>query len=134
MTPGFTKVHVSELEDAAPRFGIKGIEARFAKHALQTEILGLSHHRVAPGVRQPFGHQHRDQEEVYVVLAGGGRMKVGDEIVDLAPMDLVRVAGPVPRQLEAGEDGLELIVFGAPISEESDATMLPGWWEDEAAV
>ena len=56
----------------------------------------MAGHRVwapapAPGYRFPYGHTHKKQEEVYVVLRGSGRMKVDDEIVELKEWDAVRV-------------------------------------------
>lgn len=50
----------------------------------------------------PFGHRHREQEEVYVVVAGSGRMKAGDELVEIAEWDVIRVAPSVMRAFEAG--------------------------------
>ena len=37
-----------------------------------------------PGSRFPYGHTHKTQEEVYVVVRGSGRMKFDDEIVVLS--------------------------------------------------
>ena len=54
------------------------------------------------------------QEEVYVVVRGSGRMKVDDEIVELEEWDAVRVPPGSWRGYEAGPDGLELLVVGAP--------------------
>ena len=54
------------------------------------------------------------QEEVYVVLRGSGRMKLDDEIVELKEWDAVRVSPGTWRGYEAGPEGLEIIVMGAP--------------------
>ena len=34
------------------------------------------------------------------------------------------------RNFEAGEEGLELLAFGAPVSVGDDSEILPGWWSD----
>jgi hypothetical protein len=34
------------------------------------------------------------------------------------------------RNFEAGPDGMEVLAFGAPIAEESDGEIVPGWWTD----
>ena len=82
----------------------------------------------------PFGHRQREQEEIYFVLAGSGRMKIDDDIVDLDASDAVRVSPASVRAAEAGTDGLELLVFGAPrelgTRPGSDEEPLPGWWAD----
>ncbi|HEV7978804.1 cupin domain-containing protein, partial [Amycolatopsis sp.] len=73
-----------DLEDVGSRFdGAPDLEFRLATEALELEKSGLSYQRVPPGHRFPYGHTHRKQEEVYVVLSGSGRMKVDDEIVEL---------------------------------------------------
>ena len=78
------------------------VEGRFARKHLDSRELGVSYFRYAPGFRSPVGHRHREQEEVYVVLSGSGRVKLDDEIRDLGPWDVVRVAPPVGRAFEAG--------------------------------
>jgi mannose-6-phosphate isomerase-like protein (cupin superfamily) len=49
-----------------------------------------------------------------VVLRGSGRMKVDDEIVELKEWDAVRVPPGTWRGYEAGPEGLEILVIGAP--------------------
>ena len=61
-----------------------------------------------------YGHTHKKQDEVYVVLRGSGRMKLDDEIVELKEWDAVRVPPGTWRGYEAGPEGLELLVIGAP--------------------
>ena len=130
MPDGFTHRSLNEVEDSAPKFGFEdNQEARFASEAMETEHTGLSFHRVKPGKRQGFGHWHEDAEEVYVVLAGSGRMKLDDEIIELAERDAVRVPGPVTRAFEAGDDGLEVLAFG-PLRTDDKGDIEIGWWSD----
>lgn len=125
----YTKLNIDDVEDMAPQFGLGNVlEARFARRALELRNFGVSYERVAPNARVPFGHRHAEQEEVYVVLSGGGRMKIDDEIVELAARDLIRVPAGATRQPEAGPDGLELIAIGAPQAD--DTEMIDGWWSD----
>jgi mannose-6-phosphate isomerase-like protein (cupin superfamily) len=90
-----------------------------------------------PGQRQPghtifpYGHTHKKQEEVYVVLRGSGRMKVDDEIVELREWDAVRVPPGTWRSYEAGPEGLEILVIGAPNLGEAPREDVDGqrdWW------
>ena len=106
------------------------IEARFARSQLGSEHLGVSYFRYGSGFRSAMGHSHIEQEEVYVVVAGSGRVKLDDEIRDLRQWDVVRVAPAVVRAFEAGPDGLELIVVGSDRPEEGDGQMVPDWWTD----
>ena len=127
---GYTKLNLrDDVEDQAPRFGLASeIEARFAHDALECELTGLSYQRLSRNARVPFGHKHAGQEEIYVVLSGTGRAKLDGELVELSALDALRVAPSTMRALEAGPEGLEYIVFGAPRGERNDAEMVAGWW------
>jgi mannose-6-phosphate isomerase-like protein (cupin superfamily) len=127
---GYTKTNLKQVEDAAPRFGLSpDLEARFARKALMGESLGLSYQKIAPNFRVPFGHKHRDQEEVYVLLSGAARLKLDDDVIELAPWDAVRIDKETMRGLQAGPDGAELLAFGAGM-DPGDVEMLQGWWGD----
>jgi uncharacterized cupin superfamily protein len=131
---GWTRANLkTDVEDSATKFGYApNMEARFAAGALGLEKSAISYQRVAPGFRIPFGHSHDQQEELYVVLSGGGRLKLDEEIVEVGPMDAVRIAPEVTRGFEAGPDGAELLAFGAPNvgGPAEDAVPAPGWWSD----
>jgi len=123
-----------DLEDVGSNFdGSPELEFRLATKALELERSGLGHQRLPPGYRFPYGHTHRTQEEVYVVLSGGGRMKLDDEIVELAEGDAVRVAPGTWRGYEAGPEGLEILVIGAPNLGDDPRGDVEGrrdWWAD----
>jgi mannose-6-phosphate isomerase-like protein (cupin superfamily) len=124
---GFTVINLREVEDSAPKFGYTDHSARFARGPLGLEKTGLSLQRLEPGLRGPFAHTHGEQEEIYVVVAGSGRMKGGDEVVELREWDAVRVGPGITRLFEAGDDGLEFIAFGAPSAGGmGDAEMVDG--------
>jgi mannose-6-phosphate isomerase-like protein (cupin superfamily) len=129
---GYTVVHLRQVEDQAPKFGYApDLESRFARRALALENSGLSYFKVAPGFRVPFGHHHADQEEVYVVVAGSARIKLGEEVVDLGTWDAVRVAPEVTRGMEGGPEGAEILAFGAPSNENADAQMVRDFWPSD---
>jgi mannose-6-phosphate isomerase-like protein (cupin superfamily) len=126
---GYTIVNLRDLPDAGARFGLREtLAARFARKALESERSGLSLQRLAPAARSPFGHRHREQEETYVVLAGSGRIRLGDEVRELRAWDAIRVAPAVMRAFEAGPDGLEYLAFGAPVPAEQDSELDPQFW------
>ncbi len=124
---GYAIVNLDEVEDMAPKFGFGETgEARFARAPLAAREVGVSLHRLKPGARQAFGHRHHRDEEIYVVLAGGGHVAVDEEVRELRPLDAVRVAPGSVRAFEAGTDGLELLAMGAHHA--GDAAIEPGFW------
>ncbi len=128
---GYTIVNLKEVEDQAPRLGHSpNLEARFARVPLELENSGISYFRVAPNFRTPFGHKHQQQEEVYVLVGGSARAKLGDEVLELKALDAVRVSPETVRGFEAGPEGAEYIAFGAPNTENRDAELVPNWWTD----
>jgi uncharacterized cupin superfamily protein len=120
-------VNLKELDDSAVQFGMSpNVEARFGRKALGAQRGGISYQRLAPNFRHPFGHRHAEQEELYVILSGSGRTKVGDEIRELRPFDTLRVSPGLARGFEAGPDGLEMLAFGA--GESGDAEIVDDFW------
>ncbi len=127
----YTHVNLKEVEDQAPRFGLSPqLEMRMGRVALGLENSGVSYFRMAPGFRVPFGHQHKQQEEVYVLVNGSARIKVGDEVRELKQWDAVRFHKDTMRGVEAGDDGAEFILIGAPNTGPGDAETVQGWWSD----
>ena len=63
-----------------------------------------------------------------MILSGSGRVKLDDEIRDVGPWDILRVAPPVVRAFEAGPEGLEMIIAGSARPEEGDGEMLEVQW------
>jgi mannose-6-phosphate isomerase-like protein (cupin superfamily) len=126
----YTKKNLREVENQAPNFGMPAeLEARFARRALDGETLGLSLMTLAPNFRIPFGHKHEGHEEVYVVVRGSARIKVEDDVVELAEWDAIRFPKNTMRDVEAGPDGVEYLAFGAG-DDPLDAEMVQGWWTE----
>ncbi len=125
------KNFMDDIEDSAASRNVQGLEARFARGALESVHLGVTLFRYAPNHRVPFGHRHREQEEVYLVVAGSGRVRLEDETRDLRQWDLVRVAPSVARGFEAGPDGMDLVAIGSDRPEGGDGEQSDdGWWGD----
>jgi mannose-6-phosphate isomerase-like protein (cupin superfamily) len=125
----FAIKNLKEIDDAAADRG-PNVEARFARKHLDSEHLGVSYFRYGPGYRSPAGHRHREQEEAYVVVSGSGRVKLGDEVVEVRQWDVVRVAPHVVRTFEGGPDGIELLAIGSDRPEGGDGEMVEGHWSE----
>ena len=128
----YTKINLKrDVEDMAPRFGYAPqMESRFARKDLGLEQSGFSYFKLQPDFRAPFGHTHDTQEELYVVIGGSATVNLDGDEVELGPLEAVRIAPGTKRGLQAGPDGVELLAFGAPNTDNKDVEMLPGWWGD----
>lgn len=125
----YTHKNLRQVEDAAVEYGFSETqEARFPREDLRAESTGLAYQVFRPGKRSAFAHRHKDAEEIYVVLSGSGRIKLDDDIVELSAMDAIRVAPAVARAFEAGDDGLEILVFGPRHAD--DAEMVEAFWSE----
>jgi mannose-6-phosphate isomerase-like protein (cupin superfamily) len=125
---GYTHLNLKDdVENSAERFGLApDLEARFGRNALGLAGGGFSYQRLAPDFTPPTGHRHGAQEEVYVILAGSGRVKLEDEVREVSQWDVVRVAPQTARGFAAGPDGLELLAIG--FGQGGDADMLEDFW------
>ena len=124
----FTIANLKELEDSAGK-RVPGIEGRFARSHLDSDHLGVSYLRYAPGVRSSIGHSHREQEEAYVIISGSGRIRLDDEIRELRQWDVVRVAPSTVRAFEAGDEGIEFIAIGSDRPEGGDGVTAEISWD-----
>jgi 2-hydroxychromene-2-carboxylate isomerase/quercetin dioxygenase-like cupin family protein len=81
---------------------------------LEAGTLGARLWRLAPGQHSTL-HRHREEAELYVVLAGTGRIRVGPDTHTLAPLSAVLVEPEVERQVfnDTADDALWLVA-GAP--------------------
>ena len=123
-----------DLEDISSRFdGAPDLEFRLATKALELEKSGLGYQRIPPNYRFPYVHTHQRQEGVYAGLRGSGRLTLDDEIIELKEWDAVRVSPGTWRGYEAGPEGLEIFVIGAPNLGEEPRDDVEGqrdWWTD----
>ena len=124
-------VNLLEIDDSVEG-RVPGLQGRFSRKYLDSRDLGISHWRYAPNTRNPGGHSHREQEEAYVVVAGSGRVRLGDEVRDIVQWDVIRVAPAVVRAFESGPDGLDLIAVGGPKPQEGDGVRPDSPWPDAA--
>ena len=124
-------VKVSDVPDQGPNLGIApNVEIRFLRNDLGCENCGVSYIRVAPNHRQQSGHRHKVQEEIYMLVSGSARAKVGDDVFEMQPWTAVRVPNDTVRAFEAGREGAEFVAIGAPNTGPGDAIDEPEFWRD----
>lgn len=84
---------------------------------LEAAELGSRMWRLEPG-QASTKHKHFSQEELYVLLEGTGRVRIGEEVLTLAPLDTLLVEPDTVRQLFNDTDADQLwLVVGAPREE-----------------
>jgi quercetin dioxygenase-like cupin family protein len=93
-----------------------GVENTDLAEQLEASALGARLWRLDPG-QASTKHRHRTQEELYLLLRGTGRMRIGEEAdaLTLSPLDAVLVDPGTVRQVfnDTAEEALWLVV-GAP--------------------
>jgi mannose-6-phosphate isomerase-like protein (cupin superfamily) len=123
----YRRINLRDVEDSAVRFGLSETqEARFPQTDLAAEQTGLNVLTIKPSQREAFAHRHQAAEEIYFVLSGSGRVKLDEDVVDLATRDLLRVSPGITRSFEAGPEGLEVLIFGPHVDDDSE--LVPDFW------
>jgi mannose-6-phosphate isomerase-like protein (cupin superfamily) len=131
MENGYSQINFEDVADMNAKFGMEEHgEARYLREDVGAKSVGATLYRMRPEKRTGFGHRHEQVEELYFVLKGSGRMKIDDDLIELRPLDVVRVAPKSVRELEAGPEGLEVLATGGHVAD--DGEMIQGWWADES--
>jgi mannose-6-phosphate isomerase-like protein (cupin superfamily) len=108
---GYTYVDIDTLEGEGP-----GGMVRKTRRATGARAFGFNYFTLPPGVvGREHDHTDSNQEEVYFVVRGDGRMRIDGDELELRPGRFVRVDPESTRVPIAGDDGLELVTFGAPL-------------------
>jgi uncharacterized cupin superfamily protein len=92
---------------------------------LGAATLGARLWRLAPG-QASTRHRHAEQDELYVLLEGRGRVRAGDELLTLEPLSALYVEAETVRQVfnDTDADALWLVV-GAPPEAANTLAMTP---------
>lgn len=93
------------------------------EHVDLTATLGLEESRarvwyLEPGHDRKGTHVHDQQEELYYVIEGPGRLTVAEETLDVPEGAFVRVPPETPRRLfnDTDEEHVWLVVGAPPVS------------------
>jgi mannose-6-phosphate isomerase-like protein (cupin superfamily) len=116
-----------ELEAYVTRDGSTIREWAGPGYAAEATNLSLAEATVAPG-RATIEHLHRRSEELYLVTAGSGTLRVGEEERAVAAGDCVAIPPRTPhRLLNDGEVDLVVVCACSPPYSHEDTILL----EDE---
>ena len=73
------------------------------------DLLGLTSCEISvnsmnAGIKLPFNHKHKQNEEIYIFLKGNGSMTIDNEIIDVKEGDCIKVLPQAVRTMEAKSD------------------------------
>ena len=127
--PDYTIKALSEVPDV---LGDYPGEMRFATYEIDAEQVALTWRRMPAGTggKGSYGHRHKTQEELYLVISGTLQFKLGDDVVDVPAGSVVRVAPHVVRSVwNEGPDDVELMIASVKIEDpRGDAETVPDFW------
>ena len=107
-------------------------EMRFLSRHLGTEQVAFTYRRMPAetGGKGSYGHRHKTQEEIYLVLSGRLEFKLGDEVVELGPHAAVRVPPHVFRSVwNARPEDAELLIMSTTIEDlDGDIELVEDFW------
>jgi mannose-6-phosphate isomerase-like protein (cupin superfamily) len=120
------------LSDAPDVLGDYPGEMRFLTGALDAEQAALTYRRMPPGTggRGSYGHRHRTQEELYLVVEGALTFKVGDDVFEAPAGTAVRVAPAALRSVHNDSDADVVLVIASVKAADYDGEVetQDGFW------
>jgi mannose-6-phosphate isomerase-like protein (cupin superfamily) len=123
-------VRADDVDNAYDGTDVPG-EFRPLTRALDTEQLAVTLIRVPPhcDFEQGTGHFHDEVEELYIVARGTLTMRFGDEIEQVGPGAVARVAPATARShRNEGDEPVEMWAVSRRIAH-GDATKIDDFWE-----
>lgn len=131
MAKGYT---IKTLADVPDILGDYPGEMHMLTYELDTDQVALTYRRMPQhtGGKGSYGHFHREQEEVYFVVAGKLQFKLGDDVVEAAKGTAIRVAPEVVRSVWNDEpEDAELVIVAKRIADpQNDAGTVPDFWPE----
>ncbi|MBE2987238.1 cupin domain-containing protein [Campylobacter sp. RM12920] len=96
------------------------------KEALNLSDCELSINEFGANVSVPFVHSHKQNEEVYLVLEGGGVLFIDGEEVEVKKGDAIRIDPAGKRCFKTGSNGMKYICIQAKKDSLEQFTMSDG--------
>jgi len=131
MGNGYTAI---SLEDAPDVLGDYPGEMRFLTGPLNAEQSAITYRRMPPGTggRGSYGHRHKTQEELYLVLDGRLTFKLEEKIVDAGPGTAIRVAPETVRGVhnDSDDDAILIITSAKAADYDGEVETVDGFWPE----
>ena len=123
---------IKSLDEMDDLLGDYPGEMYMTTYAVGCEQVALTHRRMPArtGGKGGYGHSHKTQEEVYLVLSGTLQFKLDDEVIDVPARTAVRVAPEVVRSVwNEGPDDAEIVIASIKIDDpRADGVIVQDFW------
>jgi len=125
---------IKSLSDVPDVLGDYPGEMHLTTYEIDAEQAALTWRRMPPktGGKGSYGHRHKTQEEIYLVVSGTLQFKLDDEVIDVPAGTVVRVAPQVARSVwNEGPDDVQLVIAAMKIEDpHGDAELVPDFWPE----
>jgi len=127
---------IKPVADVADVLGDYPGEMRFLTYEIGAEQAAITWRRMPAetGGKGSYGHRHKTQEEIYLVVSGTLQFKLEDEVIEAGPGTAVRVAPETVRGVWNDEpEDAELVIVSKRIDDpHGDVETIDGFWPDDA--
>lgn len=125
---------IKSLVDIPDVLGDYPGEMRMATYEIDAAQAALTWRRMPPGTggKGSYGHRHRTQEEIYLVISGTLQFKLDDDVIDVPAGTVVRVAPEVVRSVwNDGPADVELVIASSKVDDpRADTESVPDFWPE----
>jgi quercetin dioxygenase-like cupin family protein len=125
---------VVKLEDVDDWLGDYPGEMRGITYAIGAEQVAITHRRMPQhtGSKGSYGHRHKTQEEIVLVLRGKLQFKLNDEIVELGPYEAIRIPPQTWRGIWNDEpEDAEIVIVSKRIDDPTgDVENIQDFWNE----
>ncbi len=123
---------ITAVEDIPDVSGDYPGEIRMGTEHIGAEQVAFTWRRMVPGTggKGSYGHRHRTQEELIVVVSGTIEVKLDDEVIEVGPGHVVRVSPEVLRSVwnEGPEDALLVLVSQRLVDQSGEVELVDDFW------
>ena len=125
---------IKSLADVPDVLGDYPGEMRMATYEIDAVQAAMTCRRMPAktGGKGSYGHRHKTQEEIYLIVSGTLQFKLGDDVIDVPAGSVVRVAPEVVRSVwNEGPDDVELVIAASKVDDpRADTETVPDFWPE----
>ena len=123
---------ITKLDEVDDWLGDYPGEMRGITYAIGAEQVAITHRRMPQhtGSKGSYGHRHKTQEEIVLVLSGRLQFKLNDEVVELGKNEAIRIPPGTWRGIWNDEpEDAEIVIVSRRIDDPvGDVENLEDFW------